>query len=114
MSVLSFLTDTASNAVLCSTEQSSITTSISTLQNRIGLHFASRVVKQHFRFGSSTRGTILPRTMDDHSDIDYMIAFSENNATPQTYLNRLKAFVEKNYSSSEIRQSSPDISPARG
>ncbi len=109
MSVLSFLTDTASNAVLSSTEQSSITTSISTLQTRIGLHFASGVIKQHFRFGSSTRGTILPRSMDEHSDIDYMIVFSENNATPQTYLNRLKTFVEKYYSSSEIRQSSPTI-----
>ncbi|SCK61153.1 Nucleotidyltransferase domain [Variovorax sp. HW608] len=109
MSVLSFLTDTASNAVLSSTEQSSITTSISTLQARIGLHFTSGVIKQHFRFGSSTRGTILPRSMDEHSDIDYMIVFSENNATPQTYLNRLKTFVEKYYSSSEIRQSSPTI-----
>lgn len=109
MSVLSFLTSTASNAVLSSTEQFSITTSISTLQNRIGLHFASGEIKQHFRFGSSTRGTILPRSMDEHSDVDYMIAFSENNATPQTYLNRLKAFVEKYYSFSQIRQSSPTI-----
>lgn len=109
MSVLSFLTDTASKVVLSSTEQSSITTSISTLQNRIGLHFSNSVIKQHFRFGSSTRGTILPRSMDEHSDIDYMIVFSENNATPQTYLNRLKAFVEKYYRSSEIYQSSPTI-----
>lgn len=109
MSVLSFLTDTASNAVLSSTEQSSITTSVTTLQSRMGLYFDSGVIKQHFRFGSSSRGTILPRSMDEHSDIDYMIVFSENNATPQTYLNRLKAFVDKYYSSSEIRQSSPTI-----
>lgn len=109
MSVLTFLTSTASNAVLSSTEQSSITTSISTLQSRISSHFASGVIKQHFRFGSSTRGTILPRSMDERSDIDYMIVFSENNATPQTYLNRLKTFVEKYYASSEIRQSSPTI-----
>ena len=109
MSVLSFLTSTASSAVLSPTEQSSITTSISTLQSRMSSHFATGVIKQHFRFGSSTRGTILPRAMDEKSDIDYMIVFSENNATPQTYLNRLKAFVEKYYASSEIRQSSPTI-----
>ena len=109
MSVLSFLTETASNAVLSSTEQASITTSITTLQSRMAAYFASGVIKQHFRFGSSTRGTILPRSMDDHSDIDYMIVFSENNATPQTYLNRLKSFVEKRYGSSEIYQSSPTI-----
>ena len=109
MSVLSFLTNTASNAVLSATEQASITTSISTLQYRIGLHFSNGVIKQHFRFGSSTRGTILPRSMDEHSDIDYMIVFNNNDATPQTYLNRLKTLVEKYYSSSEIRQSSPTI-----
>lgn len=109
MSVLSFLTGTASNAVRSSSEQSSIATSISTLQSRMALHFESGVIKQHFRFGSSTRGTILPRSMDEKSDIDYIIVFSENNATPQTYLNRLKSFVEKRYGSSEIYQSSPTI-----
>lgn len=108
MSVLTFLTNTASSAVLSATERLSIMTSISTLQSRIALHF-DYGVKDHFRFGSSTRETILPRVIDEHSDIDYMIVFSENNAAPQTYLNWLKAFVEKYYASSEIRQSSPTI-----
>lgn len=109
MSVLSFLSETASNAMLSLSEQKSIATSISTLQNRIGSHFTNGAIKHHFRFGSSTRGTILPRSMDEQSDIDYMIVFSDNSATPQTYLNRLRAFVEKYYSSSQIRQSSPTI-----
>lgn len=109
MSVLSFLTHTASTAVLSPAEQLSITTSISTLQTRLGQHFTSGALRQHFRFGSSTRGTILPRSMDEQSDIDYMVVFSDNNATPQTYLNRLKTFAEKRYGSSAIRQSSPTI-----
>lgn len=109
MSVLSFLTDAASSAVLSSNEQSSINTSIATLQSRMALHFDSGVVKQHFRFGSSTRGTILPRSMDERSDIDYMVVFNDNSATPQTYMNRLKSFVERRYGSSEIYQSSPTI-----
>lgn len=109
MSVLSFLTDTASSAVLSPNEQSSITTSITTLHSRMALHFDNGVIKQHFRFGSSTRGTILPRSMDEESDIDYMIVFNDNTATPQTYLNRLKTFVERRYGSSEIYQSSPTI-----
>lgn len=85
MSVLSFLTDTASSAVLSTAEQSLITTSISTLQTRLGQHFSSGVIKQHFRFGSSTRGTILPRSMDERSDIDYMIVFSENNRKARNF-----------------------------
>lgn len=109
MSVLSFLTNTASNAVLSSNEQSSILTSITTLQSRIASHFSAGAISQHFRFGSSTRGTILPRSMDEDSDIDYMVVFSENSSTPQTYLNRLKAFAEQRYVSSEIYQSAPTI-----
>jgi len=38
-----------------------------------------------------------------------MIVFGEGDATPQTYLNRLKTFVEKRYGTSEIYQSSPTI-----
>jgi predicted nucleotidyltransferase len=107
MSVLSFLTDTARNAVLSSNEQSSITTSVTTLQSRMASYFDSNAFAQHFRFGSSTRGTILPRFMDEKSDIDYMVVFNDTSVTPQTYLNRLKTFVEKRYGSSEIYQSSP-------
>lgn len=109
MSVLSFLTNTTSGAVLSPAEQSLIATSITTIQSRMASYFDSGAIAQHFRFGSSTRGTILPRSMDTKSDIDYMVVFSDTGATPQTYLNRLKAFVERRYGSSEIYQSSPTI-----
>ena len=109
MSVLSFLTDLASSAVLSGIEQQSINTSVSTLQSRLGLHFEASAIKQHFRFGSSMRGTILPRSMDEQSDIDYMVVFNDSSATPQTYLNRLRSFVERRYGSSAIYQSQPTI-----
>jgi len=109
MSVLSFLTETASSAVLSTAELASINTSISTLQSRLALHFDPGVIKQHFRFGSSTRNTILPRAMDERSDIDYMVVFNDASATPQTYLKRLRAFVERRYGSSEVYQSHPTI-----
>ena len=54
------------------------------------------------RFGSLDASIDLPRSMDERSDIDYMIVFSENNATPQTYLNRLK--VLPRHSSSDIQE----------
>jgi len=38
-----------------------------------------------------------------------LISTSDNDSKPQTYLDRLKTFVEKRYSSSEIYQSSPTI-----
>lgn len=108
MSVLSYLEKRASEAVLSSDENSSISTSISTLQTRLNSHFGTGL-SEHFKFGSQTRGTILPRVMDEHSDVDYMIVFADGGYTPQTYLDRLKRFVEKYYSTSSIKQTSPTI-----
>lgn len=108
MSVITYLQKKASDAVLSTNENDSIKKSISTLQTRLNSYFGTDI-KNHFQFGSSTRGTILPRSMDEKSDIDYMIVFSQGGFTPQTYLNKLKSFVEYYYSTSEIKQSSPAI-----
>ena len=108
MSVLSYLERRASEAVLSTTETSSIGTSIATLQSRLNSYFGDNLT-EHFKFGSQTRGTILPRAMDERSDIDYMIVFKEGGYKPQTYLDRLRRFVDTYYSSSSIKQSSPTI-----
>ena len=79
-----------------------------TLEKRLTIYFGSEI-KAKFRFGSSTRGTILPRSMDGKSDIDYMIVFSNSDYKPSTYLQKIRRFVEFYYSSSEIYQSSPTI-----
>jgi hypothetical protein len=108
MSVITYLQKRASDAVLSSSETASITTSIATLQSRLNSHFGVGLSNQ-FKFGSQTRGTILPRAMDERSDIDYMIVFADGGYTPQTYLDRLRRFVDRYYSSSSIKQSSPTI-----
>lgn len=108
MSVITYLQSRASAAVLSGDEEKSINTSISTIKTRLTSHFGTGLSEQ-FRFGSSTRGTILPRSMDEHSDIDYMVVFSDGSYTPQTYLDRLKKFAEIYYSSSDIKQSSPSV-----
>ena len=108
MSVLGYLQSKASSAVLSRAEQDSITTSINAISTRLDAYFGSNI-SRHFRFGSSTRGTILPRAYDSKSDIDYMVVFSETGYQPQTYLNRLKSFAECYYNNSTIKQSSPTI-----
>lgn len=107
MSVLSYLEGRASDAVL-GNEKDSINKSIATLQARLDAYFGD-TLKLHFRFGSSTRRTILPRSMDEYSDIDYMIVFKDDDSVPQTCLDRLKRFAETYYGRSEIYQSSPTI-----
>lgn len=108
MSVLSYLQQRAAQAVLSGPEEASINTSIAALSTRLGGHFGAQL-SEHFRFGSSTRGTILPRSMDEHSDIDYMVVFSESGLTPQAYLDRLRRFALAYYPSSHIKQSTPTI-----
>lgn len=110
MSVNTHLTKLSSDLVLSSSEKSSISTSISTLKYRLDSYFGSSINSQQ-QFGSSTRGTILPRKADSNSDIDYMIEFSTSDGKkkPQTYINRLKRFAEAKYSRSEIHQSHPTI-----
>ena len=108
MSVLSYLENLSKIAILKNDEKYSIENSISTLQKRLENYFGDEM-KEHFKFGSSTRGTILPRKMDSESDIDYMIVFKDDSYKPQTYLNKLRSFVETKYSTSEIYPSNPTI-----
>ncbi|MFZ6814932.1 SMODS domain-containing nucleotidyltransferase [Undibacterium sp. Rencai35W] len=107
MSVISYLEEQAKKAVMSQSEDNSIQTSILTLKKRLHLHFGD--IREYIQFGSSTRGTILPRSMDEHSDIDLMVVFNDSNVSSQTYLDRLRKFVEKYYKKSEVRQSHPTI-----
>lgn len=95
--------------VLSDDERARIITSISNLQIKLNAWFGDDLIT-HFQFGSSTRGTILPRKADNNSDIDYMVVFkNKENYKPGTLLNRLKRFVEAKYTRSEIYQSHPTI-----
>lgn len=111
MTVNSYLVSRASDAVLSADEKASIATSVTTLSSRLASYFtvAGDGLTSHFRFGSHTRGTILPRKMDAHSDVDYMIVFEKGGLNPQTYLTRLRKFAEQKYANSELYQSSPTV-----
>ncbi len=109
MSVLSYLQSLASDLNIADLEAGSITRSIDTIHTRLGNYFGTDV-KERFRFGSSTRKTMLPRTADANSDVDYMVVFDNSSLyKPQTYIARLKRFAERYYSQSEISQSTPTV-----
>lgn len=114
MSANGYLTRLAERAFTRQLEKENIDRSLNRLREKITGHFAGTLltgkpIKRHFTFGSYTRGTMLPRAMDSLSDIDYMIVFSDSEAKPQAYLDRLRRFVEANYPRSEIAQSTPTI-----
>ena len=76
MSINSYLEKLSNDLIIRDTEKSSIKTSIETLEKRLGYYFTN--IEESFCFGSYTRGTILPRTADSNSDIDYMIVFKRH------------------------------------
>jgi hypothetical protein len=108
MSVNSYLTRLTNHAIVRDQEKLSIQRSIATLEIHLKAHFGTQL-KSSFIFGSYSRGTILPRTMDAQSDVDYMVIFAESDLQPQTYLDRLRRFAERYYSRSEIAQSHPTV-----
>jgi len=108
MSVLGYLQGCASEAVLTEQERLSIDRSIGNLQQKLQTYFGAGV-SQHFRFGSTTRGTNLPRSLDQFADVDYMVVFSDADKSPQTYLDRLRGLVETHYPRSAVRQDHPTI-----
>ena len=108
MSVLSYLTDLSSTITISEWERNSIDRSINTLSTKLGNYFSN--IENKLVIGSYDRKTILRRSKDSNSDVDYMVSFTDGNEwTPQTLMNRLKRFAEANYSKNEIYQSSPTI-----
>jgi len=108
MTLESYLRNTANLAIIGESEKESIMRSITFMQQKLQGYFGNEITEQKL-FGSYTRGTILPRYMDEHSDIDYMVVFRDGNYRPQTYLDKLRRFVESAYSRSDIQQSNPTI-----
>ena len=109
MSVDSYLANLASEMVIRDSKKESISLSISTLHSRLKEYFGKDIIDV-IKFGSYTRGTILPRRYDDKSDVDIMIVFNNDyDYKPQTFLDRLKKFAQQKYSTSYVYQSNPTI-----
>ncbi|PRY83129.1 SMODS domain-containing nucleotidyltransferase [Alkalibacterium olivapovliticus] len=109
MTVDGYLSTLSNELVIRDSKKDSITLSILTLNIRLKSYFGSEVV-DIIKFGSYSRGTILPRNFDEKSDVDVMVIFkNEHNFKPQTFLDKLKRFASAKYSTSEVYQSSPTI-----
>ncbi|ULQ50968.1 SMODS domain-containing nucleotidyltransferase [Flavihumibacter fluvii] len=110
MSVQSHLETTASALVLSESEKGGISTSISRLKSKLSENFGDSEISEQLQFGSSTRGTQLPRKVDMESDIDYMVVFKNAESyKPQTFIEKLKQFAETKYPTSEIYRSYPTV-----
>lgn len=109
MTVNSYLQGRANGLVIRETEKEKIQKSVDTIESRLNGYFGSEL-SDVLLFGSYTRGTILPRSVDSRSDIDIMALFKNDYGyKPQTFLDKLKRFAEYRYPNSIVAQSSPSI-----
>lgn len=108
MTLNAYLNRVASACILRDQTKTQIDASVRYIKGSISTYFGADVSDQ-ILFGSYSRGTLLPPNIDEGADVDLMIVFSDSNASPQTYLNRLRRFVEDRYPRSEIKQSNPTI-----
>lgn len=108
MSANAYLNSIANAAIVRDTERDSIKRSVVAIQTRLKQHFGNDLKGQSI-FGSFERKTMLPRSMDDCSDIDLLLVFETDGAKPQTYIERLRRFAEARYPSSQIARSHPTV-----
>lgn len=106
MSVLTYLENIERDLRLTQNEKDSIETSINTLKSRLNSYFENEIT-DILVFGSYKRHTNLCRKADNYSDVDVMVVFVDFGYKPQTYIDKLKRFMNSKYSSSEIYQSNP-------
>lgn len=108
MTINSYLTTLASSSIIRAEEKIKIASSISNLQRN--LNYRKDYFSAHYLFGSYSRDTILPRSYDLNSDIDYLVIFNDNSFSPNRYFDWLRTnVIEFYYSRSEIYKSHPTI-----
>jgi predicted nucleotidyltransferase len=108
MDINTYLTKLSNQLKIGAPEKNKIETSISNLKRKIWSHFQEKLLSVDL-FGSFDRETMLSRSIDVESDVDIMAIFKSGDFQPQTYLNWLRDFSEKNYSRSEVLSDFPTI-----
>lgn len=107
--VNAYLRQLATQSQVDPQERRGIETSITTLTKRLAEEFERGVITKNVVFGSYARNTMLPRWMDQNSDVDFMVVFSDRGLQPQAYLDRLKRFAERRYPRSPRYQDHPTV-----
>lgn len=94
-----------------STERTKIQKSLDGIIEKLEDYFDDEV-EEIVVFGSYTRGTILPRRFDEHSDIDILIQFNVDDydkLTPESYRTQLQKFAKENYKKAFVIKDHPSI-----
>lgn len=108
MDANTYLTKLSNQLKIGGPEKEKIDTSLSYLKQKVWGQFQDKLLSAEL-FGSYDRGSMLPLAIDKDSDVDILVIFKSGQYQPQTYLNWLKDFSEKNYPRSGVAPDFPTI-----
>ncbi|MBS1618309.1 MAG: nucleotidyltransferase domain-containing protein [Bacteroidetes bacterium] len=89
-------------------ETNKIETSFKYLKSKLFEHFVDRISAVEI-FGSFARGTALPQSIDEMSDVGVLVVFKKNDLQPATFIKHLKEFADKIYPRSNVEADHPAI-----
>jgi predicted nucleotidyltransferase len=93
-----------------SSENVKINTSIKAVKTYLNQYFKTNIIGA-YTFGSFERDTILPREIDQNSDVDILIIFDHENLqrTPETYRKWILEFANSKYQRTNSMKDFPTV-----
>lgn len=104
----SYLHKLANQLTIDKVSRDAIDNSFNTLKGKIWGQYQDRL-KSVELFGSYQRGTKLPQSVDDISDVDVLVIFNSNDFQPATLLKHLYQFADERYSRSDVTTDHPTV-----
>ncbi len=108
MDIDSYLNKLAKQLYIDNSLRDVINNSVDVLKGKIWAEYRERINSVEV-FGSYDRGTDLPQSIDEKSDVDILVIFKSNNVQPATLLKQLYQFADNSYSRSDVLTDHPTV-----
>lgn len=108
MDIDSYLNKLVKQLSIDKQQRDAINNSVEVLKGKIWAEYRERISSVEI-FGSYDRGTELPQSIDDKSDVDILVTFKSNDFQPAILLKQLYQFADDNYNRSDVLTDHPTI-----
>ena len=108
MDIDSYLNKLVKQLSIDKPRRDAINNSVDVLKGKIWAEYRERISSVEI-FGSYDRGTELPQSIDDKSDVDILVIFKSNDFQPATLLKQLYQFADDSYNRSDVLTDHPTV-----
>jgi len=108
MDIDSYLNKLVKQLSIDKPRRDAINNSVEVLKGKIWAEYRERISSVEL-FGSYDRGTELPQSIDNKSDVDILVIFKSNDFQPATLLKQLYQFADESYTRSNVLTDHPTV-----